>query len=138
MTHRVDPLLGKVLDQELISYLENAAVVAAEGDRNVQRPQQLRLARSIIGHVGGRAVNDPGPVIGEQQRLAIARALAARPGLVIADEPFSSLDPGNTAIVLDLFRELKNAGVTFLFSATSPGPEQDFVDIPLRPFGQEM
>ncbi|GAB4414724.1 MAG: ATP-binding cassette domain-containing protein [Bacteroidia bacterium] len=43
--------------------------------------------------------------MGEQQRVAIARALVNRPGVVLADEPTSSLDDRNTAQVIDLLEE---------------------------------
>jgi putative ABC transport system ATP-binding protein len=43
---------------------------------------------------------------GQQQRVAVARALAHRPKLVLADEPTGNLDPANAARALALIREL--------------------------------
>lgn len=43
---------------------------------------------------------------GQQQRVAVARALANRPKLVLADEPTASLDPANAEAALHLIREL--------------------------------
>ncbi len=54
---------------------------------------------------------------GEQQRIAIARAIVHRPGLLIADEPTGNLDPHMSAEIIRLF-ERANAQGTTLFIAT--------------------
>ena len=51
---------------------------------------------------------------GEQQRAAIARALANDPPLLVADEPTGSLDSRTADAVLELFAELVNQGRTLL------------------------
>jgi putative ABC transport system ATP-binding protein len=49
---------------------------------------------------------------GEQERTAVARALADRPALVMADEPTSNLDTATGASILELLRELRRDGMT--------------------------
>ncbi len=54
--------------------------------------------------------------VGQQQRVAVARALIGRPPLIIADEPTSSLDSDSRQAFLDLlFSEIESAGSTLLF-----------------------
>ena len=57
---------------------------------------------------------------GEQQRVAVARALVHRPQLVLADEPTGNLDAPNGAVVLDLLKQLsRDEGVTLLVATHS-------------------
>ena len=51
---------------------------------------------------------------GEQQRLAIARAVVGRPNLLMADEPTAHLDDETAADVARIFREFQSVGVTVL------------------------
>jgi cell division transport system ATP-binding protein len=51
---------------------------------------------------------------GEQQRIAIARALINEPALVIADEPTGNLDPDLALDIMNLFREINTRGTTLL------------------------
>ena len=51
---------------------------------------------------------------GEQQRLAIARALVNNPSTIIADEPTGNLDPAKSMEIMSLLQEINNLGTTLL------------------------
>jgi ABC-type lipoprotein export system ATPase subunit len=82
------------------------------------------LAQVLLDRVGlaDRLDHEPSQMSGgQQQRLAIARALVNRPLLVLADEPTGNLDPENAALVLDLLRrELSATNAAGLLVTHSP------------------
>ena len=53
--------------------------------------------------------------VGDQKRLELARAIAARPSLLLCDEVCSGLTAAETESVLDLLREIRQAGTTILY-----------------------
>jgi putative ABC transport system ATP-binding protein len=58
---------------------------------------------------------------GQKQRVAVARALATRPKLVLADEPTANLDHDTAYRILDLMKKMRDEfGTTFVFSTHDP------------------
>jgi cell division transport system ATP-binding protein len=53
---------------------------------------------------------------GEQQRVAVARAIVAEPALILADEPTGNLDPQLAIDVLGLFEDIHDSGTTVVFA----------------------
>ena len=53
---------------------------------------------------------------GEQQRLAIARAVVNRPAILLADEPTANLDSASADSLLDIFRSFHQVGVTLVIA----------------------
>ena len=61
---------------------------------------------------------------GEQQRVGLARAIANRPAMIIADEPTGNLDPGTTLDIMNLLRSINLRGTTVLVATHN----RDIVD----------
>ena len=81
--------------------------------------EAARRARAALDKVGLLARERANPVQlsgGEQQRLAIARAVVNRPSLLVADEPTANLDAESAARILDIFVAFHQVGVTVLIA----------------------
>ena len=99
----------------VLSALENVELPMAEA--GVSRAERRDRARALLDYVGlgSRAGHRPTQLSGgEMQRVAVARALANRPAIVLADEPTGELDATTCAGILALFRRLNADGTTLI------------------------
>ena len=90
----------------------------------VGQPERRERARALLGEVGLTERADHLPVKlsgGERQSVAIARALANRPRLLLADEPTGALDSVSTRGILDLLRGVRERhGTTVIVVSHDP------------------
>lgn len=83
-------------------------------------PERARRVRAALEKVGLLSYERQLPAslsTGEQQRVGIARAIVARPALLIADEPTGNLDPQLAMEIMTLFAELQQVGTTVLIAS---------------------
>lgn len=99
-----------------------------------RQKRSLARARQLLERVGlsHRLRNKPGALsIGEQQRVAVARALANRPKLLLADEPTANVDHHNQQQIVDLIRETsreENIALLLVTHSTEVASQFDRVD----------
>jgi putative ABC transport system ATP-binding protein len=108
------------------SALENVmlGMAFAQGGADSARARQL-LERVGLGH---RLTHKPSMLsVGEQQRVAVARALANRPKLLLADEPTANVDAGHQQQIIDLMRDTcREEGVTLVLVTHTPEVARQF------------
>lgn len=85
-----------------------------EKQKMKERAEELLTAVGLKGKFDSRPKQLSG---GEQQRVAVARALASRPKFILADEPTANLDTESAMNLLDMMEKMnKEENVTFIFS----------------------
>jgi ABC-type lipoprotein export system ATPase subunit len=103
------------------SALEN--VMAALMFAGASPSEQKTKAQSLLKTLGITRLNAPVETlsVGQQQRVAVARAVACDPVLVLADEPTASLDPENAAAAMELIqRTCRERGAALLCVSHDP------------------
>lgn len=111
---------GIYQDYKLLStktVFENVAyIMEVEGKAQEEIVRDVPRILDIIG-LAEKVNNFPNELSGgEQQRLAIARALVNYPDVIIADEPTGNLDPYNTYEVVSLLEKINRSGKTVILS----------------------
>jgi len=121
--------LGFVFQQfQLIPYLttfENVLLPLATTHYTVR--QKREMADRVLSRVGLMSEKNrlPGQISGgEQERVAIARAIVNEPPLILADEPTGSLDSKTGQEIMALFADLKKDGMTILMVTHNPDNAQ--------------
>ena len=109
--HQDYKLLPKKTVYENVAY-----ILAMEGRNEDEIKEEVPRILEIIG-LSEKLQNFPEELSGgEQQRLAVARALVNHPNVVIADEPTGNLDPYNTYEVIMLLEKINKAGRTVILA----------------------
>ena len=104
-----------------LSALENVCVPMAYA--GVGRAEREERGAELLARVGRGSKGRRTPLErsgGERQRVGIARSLANRPGLLLADEPTGNLDSKSSKEILALFTELHREGMTVVLVTHDP------------------
>ena len=101
-------------DRTVYDNVAFAMQVIEAPDRKIKR--RVMNVLDLVG-LRRRAYSRPNELSGgEQQRIAIARAIVNSPSRVIADEPTGNLDPETSMEIMVIFQEINNAGTTIIMA----------------------
>ena len=99
------------------SVFDNIALpLVIRGLSHLDIGRRVRAALDAVGLLNREKASPRTLSGGEQQRVGIARAIVARPQLILADEPTGNLDPRMALDVMRLFERFNEAGVSFLIA----------------------
>ena len=113
---------GMTVEENIMAVLE-----AAEPDKSARR-DRLEQLLSEFGLTGLRESPAMALSGGERRRCEIARALAAKPSIMLLDEPFAGIDPISIADIRELVRELKSREIGVLITDHNVRETLDIVD----------
>ena len=107
---------------DYLDLVDNVALPAEYGpSTNVDQHRARAIALLQRVGLGHRLDHRPSELSGgERQRAAVARAMFARPRLILADEPTGNLDEENTRQLVELFADLHAEGITILLVTHDP------------------
>jgi tungstate transport system ATP-binding protein len=129
---RPDGRLAMVFQQPMLLRLSVAANVEfALRPQGLDAQERRKRTHEVLERVGlGRRSGDSARLLsgGERQRLALARAWAMRPRLLLLDEPTASLDPSATEQVETIIREIRTDGAKVLMTTHNLGQATRLAD----------
>jgi len=104
-----------------LTALENVTLAVEYSGRRANGKKEAETILTEVG-LGKRLNHKPNELSGgEQQRVAVARALVNNPAIVLADEPTGELDTQNSLEIIKLMKDLnKKAGQTFVIVTHNP------------------
>ena len=106
-------------DRTVFENIALPMVIANYAQREIRG--RVRAALDYVG-LQNKETHTPAMLsTGEQQRIGIARAIVARPKILIADEPTGNLDPQLSLDIMNLFRRFNEVGVTMLIATHDLG-----------------
>ena len=104
-----------LMDRPVYDNVGLPLVIAGVPEKEIGK--RVRAALDQVGLLG-REQNRPLELsTGEQQRVGIARAIIAKPAVLIADEPTGNLDPDLAVEIMNIFRRFNEVGVTVLIAS---------------------
>ena len=104
-----------LMDRTVFANVELPLVIG--GGAPVERGRRVRAALEKVGLLAYERQLPATLSTGEQQRVGIARAIVAKPTLLIADEPTGNLDPQLAVEIMGLFAEFQQVGTTVLIAS---------------------
>ncbi|WP_205746193.1 MULTISPECIES: cell division ATP-binding protein FtsE [Dyella] len=104
-----------LMDRTVFANVELPLMIG--GIAPVERGRRVRAALEKVGLLAYERQLPATLSTGEQQRVGIARAIVAKPTLLIADEPTGNLDPTLAVEIMGLFAEFQQVGTTVLVAS---------------------
>lgn len=108
-----------LMDRTVFDNVALPMVIAGNGHQEISR--RVRAALDKVGLLKKERALPITLSGGEQQRVGIARAVVAKPSIVLADEPTGNLDPLLSQEIVALFAEFNQVGVTVLMATHDVG-----------------
>ena len=104
-----------LMDRPVYDNVGLPLVIAGVPEKDIQK--RVRASLDQVGLLGRERSRPIELSTGEQQRVGIARAIIAKPALLIADEPTGNLDPDLAFEIMNIFRRFNEVGVTVLIAS---------------------